>query len=416
MNEKINDNEKKVKILIENYNRKTRTNELGKQEVVFLTLDELKSLLHEINEIPITKNYFYEDFEDYYPNIVQEYLIDPIKDALSLDRLEYLSTQIRIITKDFIIVRDGDDSFKYFKKSSKLMIFQEPYSPSRSFKLEEFTEFSFEFEKKRLLHIFIKYVIPFIFPTLLFLFLYFILVLYMGMYTYAQRSVNLFFIIFWIWLIFLTFINLIYSINLRFEKQEVDYTTPLLNQFKPYNLSKFITFVISCLGTIYLFIYYIVILGILIGIASYDEILELVSPIFELWDLLSSFQQLLIFILIIFIVTMLIIGFWDDIREFFEDATFFKVIGYFFYSTLILPFQIGYIEYKVSKKKKQHIVNYLSKYIQEENIDVNAKMHYLQLLMEVNKTPIVSVDLFSKLIAVFTFMLSVIPPFLNQFL
>ena len=80
------------------------------------------------------------------------------------------------------------------------------------------------------------------------------------------------------------------------------------------------------------------------------------------------------------------------------------------------PFHIIYIYYKFNKEKKIYILHNLNIHLQEEDLKPEIKNYYFQLMLEIGKIPIIRIDLFSKLIALLTFLISTIPPFINQFL
>jgi len=142
--------EKKIKVLIENYNRNNNELELGKQEIVILNLNELKELLQEIppsNETLNGDSIYVPDWDIETDNPFSKKFLDIFDETEEIEDYNFFA---RIITKEFIIWRENDDTYKYIKKYDKWFILKIPFYRKDSFKLEEFTEFVTKFIKKNI--------------------------------------------------------------------------------------------------------------------------------------------------------------------------------------------------------------------------------------------------------------------------
>lgn len=387
--------EEKIKVLIENYNRNNNELELGKQEIVILNLNELKELLQEIPPSYETLNgdSIYEpDWDIETDNPITGKFLDIFDET---EKIEDYNFYARIITKEFIIWRENDDTYNYIKKYDKWFILKIPFYRKDSFKLEEFTEFVTKLKEKKYLKKLTNLIVPFIFPSLLLA--YFIWALFFFINTY---SFNIFFMIFWCWLLILAFINLSYSLRFHYKKEKIEYYTPLLRQFKSYDISRFIILVVLCFGVIYLTLFFL-------SLGYTSEVVE----VLELTE--EQMVELGYGSLATFIISIMV---WRAVVASEKIQDFLEAIARPIYYLVIAPFHIVYIYYKFIREKKIFIIHNLNSHLQEEDLDWDEKNYYLQLLIEFNKTPIIIVDNFSKLVAILTFLLSTVPAFINLYL
>jgi len=272
-----------------------------------------------------------------------------------------------------------------------VVYFKIPFHHKDYFILKDFKKFVTKQEEKRSYVKLLNFIIPFLLPSLLLFLLFLAFNYYINQY-----GSNLFFIIFWFWLIFLALVNLSYSLSFHYKKGKIEYYTPLLSHFKSYNLSGFIILLVLVIGLIYFGIIFLV-----LGFSGVDFVgLIFVGPIPEYVDIFG-------FIIpgewIIIGVTLAIVGFFIYLL--------IQILGRG-YPVIIAPFQIVYVYHKFNKAKKLYILHYLNKYLQQENLDWKEKNYYLQLIIEIDKIPITTIDFFTKLIALLTFLISIVPPYL----
>lgn len=381
--------EEKFEVLIENYNRDTKKYELGKQEKTTLNLKKLEELLRILPTKYSTSPYV--DLDDPYSDVfIENGITEKVVELLGESEEIYdYGFHARVITKDFIIWRIDSDKCECLKSYYKWFILKIPFFRKDEFKIEDLAEFFAKQEKKKSLITLINFIVPFVFPSIL-LFLFFLVFNY---YIY-KYGFNLYFMIVWLWLVFLAIINLFYSLVFHFKKSKIEYYTPLLSQFKPYNLSNFIILLVLCSSIIYF--------GILFLIFGYtgDES-GLPEPFPETVNLIFGItvsRELAIIIAIICFVGLMI-----------YLLIALKRIAF---PLITASFQIVYIYNKFNKAKKLYILHYLNRYLQEEDIKWSEKNYYLQLIIEIDKIAINNTGFFTKLVAIFTFLISIIPPFL----
>lgn len=391
MSERSKQKERKIKVLVENYNRKTKESEIGRLEKLHLTPDELKDILLEIpTKSEVSDNFgFYDPYTD--SNIIENPIVDKFLDFFDdTEEIEDHGFHTKIITNDFVISKKGDNSYECLKKYSKLYFLKIPLYRKETVSLDEFPEL----EKKKKFYILINIFLPFIFPSLFLFYFIWALLFYIDKF-----DVNIFFLLLWGWFFSLAIINLLYSLIFHYKKEKMEYYNPLLRMFKPYDLSKFIILIVLCVGVIYLGLFFLI-LGYTEVVVVVEQV-ELTQEQQELIPTISGITLLIIIILIYF-------------REKISD--FLNKIFIALFWLISAPFHIIYIYYKFNKEKKDYILHNLNIHLQEEDLKPEIKNYYFQLMLEIGKIPIIRIDLFSKLITLLTFLISTIPPFINQFL
>lgn len=388
---------KKNKVLIENYNRRRKELEIGALEKTRLTSDEIESLLMKIpSKSEISRAYdFYDPYKD--ANIIENPIVEKFLEFFDdTEEIEDYGFHPKVITKDFVISRLNNDSFEYLKKNFKLYFLKIPLFRKDRFKLGNYPELG----KRKYLIILLNVLLPFLFPGLFITFF-----LWSFFYYVELNGFNLFFMLIWGWFFLLAVINLWNSIKFHYTNERIEYYNPLLRMFKPYDLSKFIILAVLSVGVLYIsFVFLIFNLAAL-------ETTSTELPEIDPGATIEFFSRDWIFILIGIIGVVII---WHYIEEYVTESL--RKIGAYLLYSIIAPFQIVYIYYKFNKTKKRYILHNLHKHIAEGNIAPEARNYYLHMMFEIDKTPIVRVDLFTKLVTGLTFLFSTIPPFISQFL
>lgn len=402
--------EKKFKVLVENYNTKDGKFKLGRYEILNVNRQELKDLIQNI-QIKEEEPDKLERFEPQYDIDTKNYFVEKYLEFFKNEEIDD-SLKIRVITKNFIIKKFDEEKFEYSHRSIKFLILKMPlYTQTKleSFENYEDSKFFRKLGKTFFLKAIIKFILPTIVPCLFLAFLFWTFYLYFNLYGF-----NYVFMLFWGWLIILAFCNLYYSIDFHYRKEKIDYYTPIVSNFKPVDLSGFIILIVLFLGVIYFIIFFLV--------AGFSpETFEIEPSTIELFleELLSAIISativfpvigLILNIIGLILIIITIVKFlrnrrWEDYAEFFK--------GLFYLITA--PFWFVYIRYMFNREKKFYFLHYLGKYIQEKkDISWSFKNHCLNLMLEIEKTPVISVNLFSKLMALLTFILSIVPPFISQ--
>jgi len=387
MKEQTKLKERKIKVLVENYNRESKESEIGKLEKLRLTRDELEEILSEIpTKSEVSDNLgFYDPYVD--ANKIENPIVDKFLDFFDdTEEIEDYGFHPRIITNDFIISKERANSYECLKKYSKLYFLKIPLYRKESISLDEFPEL----EKKRFFNILTNIFLPFIFPGLFLFYFIWALLFYIDKF-----DVNIFFLLLWGWFFSLAIINLLYSLIFHYKKEKMEYYNPLLRMFKPYDLSKFIILIVLCVGVIYLGLFFLI-LGYTPAEVEVEQV-ELTQEQQELIPIISGITLLIVIILIYFS---------EKISE------LLLVIIKALFWLISAPFHIIYIYYKFNKEKKIYILHNLNIHLQEEDLKPEIKNYYFQLMLEIGKIPIIRIDLFSKLIALLTFLISTIPPFM----
>ncbi len=416
----------RFKVLIENYDLNADDYKLGKQEIVDINTDDVKKLLQ--------SSKFREKYEDKDPelrffspeNTLSYYRYRPDFDnpILSLyirlfmhERIEDYGFHSHIETEKLIISKIDKETCEFIDKSRKMFLFIQ-YYPRSKFSLN-FKPNIQEWGKISFTKIFFKFFTPFLFFGLLLTYL-----IWTFNYFNNQFNYNIYFLIFWVWLVILLIINLYYAVRFRFKKEKLNYRTPILSDFKPFNLSRFLNLIIIIFAVIYLtfvfiFTEFFPIILIAIRNTTYSiseflgqffvqVFLDLVSMIGLEWVLLVV---VVVVIILIYIINRIINS--EDVRD-----AFWSVVGFilkWLYFLISFPFYIAFIQFKFNKEKKKYILHNLIKIYQEEK-NPNKKNYYLNLIFGIEELPSVTIDIFTKLIAFLTFLVSIIPPLINLYI
>ena len=322
-----------IEILIENYSTKLKKYILGKQEIVILSFEEFKTLLEDIHdesrleEFPI-KIAVIVDLED-------EYEIKPLKSPGLYE----------IQSKRYI------NQWYPIKKVATIYEIKDFWSKGEGFKLK--------FRQK--LNAYLKISTSFYFSIVA-------LFAYSFLYIINIEYLNLYFMIFWTWLIFLAIADIFTSIlRLRWsEKEDLLYFTPIVGYHQPYNLSRFFLRVTISTSAF-----------ILIGIAF-------IVP--ELRTQFLNLSPLVRYLLPVLTLILILVSIYSE--------------------------SFKYAEYR---KKSNKNLRALTNFIHSEYPNENSKQFYLQFLIEVKNKPNIKIGYFSKFVASLTFIMATLPVITGAF-
>lgn len=411
----------KVAILIENFNTKTNKHEIGKQEIQQANLSEIKEILLKDKftqkYTSLSDNLDIDDIMPETENPAYKWFLDTFYE----DKIEDLGFHARIITENFIITKFSKNLFEYMDKTQKMFILRPLYS-REEFSLDEKNDFPKKIFKPPIYKKLLKVIVPFILPSLFLYFLFWALLFYTEHYGF-----DLIFTIFWSWLVILAFFNIFYSLRFHFKKEKIQFHIPFLNQVKPYDLSRFNILIVLILGVIYLSLYFLF-------MEVVPKVIRFILRTLQLWgegisigfDWLSTEEGLAtigtILPAILFVCAMG--GCTEKLGPLGRAIKWIlKILGWGIYYiskgiyyTVTVPFQLAYLQFKLKREKKIHLIHLLNKHIQEGDHNWDVRDYYLQLIFEVEKVPLVKVDALTKLLAFLTFLLSTIPPFLTLYL
>ncbi len=312
-----------IQVLIVNYNKKAKNYELGRQEILEMSLDEFKKLIQEIPES--TK--YHEQF------------------------------QPRIITEDYIFIKEREDTFQYKYNYKKWLFIIEGKWKFKQFKIEELQNGFMNWEKERKSLRFTSRAKALLNRyMLLFTMLMFLIILITEFPSfYAKFGNNIYFWVLYLWIFGLTLYIII--INFKsggkrsFQKIPLKYSLPIVNIFETTDISSISVWIFDMLGTTVLFI--------------------------------TLFPEYLSDFLVLIVVAILIVLFF-----------------------MILVVQ----EYMSVKKIKLSSIQFLHDFLQrEESLTGESKQYYLQLILELEKKPIFKLNTLSKSLVVLTIIISLIP-------
>lgn len=413
-------NKEKFTILIENYNTKTKEYEIGKQELLRINSSNIKQLLLN-NAFPIKSSSFMDN--PYNRSIMPEtdnVVFQWILDAFFDERIEDIGFHARIVSEDFIITKKNENQFEYLDRTQKMFLIR-PFYSRDTFILDEKNNIPNKIFKPPFYKKIFKFIVPFILPSLFLLFLLWAFAFYVELYGF-----DLIFTIFWSWLVILVLFNVSFSLRFNFKKESTGFQLPFLNQIKPYNLSRFNILVVLILGVIYLSLFFlfmegvprIAILALEISQFLSDLVINSLEAVFAV-EVTTAIASILpaIIVICLFQVSSEDSLFKRIVKWFFRNLgiAIYKISKAIFY-LVSAPFQLVLLQYRVNKEKKTYLIHLLNKLIQEETHGWNVKDYYLQIALELEKIPLISVDTFTKLLALLTFLLSTIPPFLTLYL
>lgn len=196
--------EEKIQVLIEHFDRSSREYELGKQEVVSLSLDELETLL---NEIPISER-------------------NQISPA-------------RVITKEIIIVRIEENLCSYkFNYQGRFELWSKIFSRrDHTFNIDEFAR-NFENLKKEIDRKIRQKKRSNVLDVICFNLISFLIIPYIIISIMKFMATNIYSALLLIWALTIIVINLCYSLfHITHQIRPVEYSFPIKGDFETVDVS-----------------------------------------------------------------------------------------------------------------------------------------------------------------------------------
>lgn len=345
----------KIQVMIENYNTTAKKYDFGNQEIADLSVDKIVEILQELP--------FAEDF-------------NPLS--------------ARILINRFYFIRKENDKYYCYKKSIDLPEKEKSVEIDIPTFKGDIPDFKFLFWEESIWRVILTYLNKILIWDLM------LVLIPIGLLFAEYTYLNFFFMAFFIWLLLIASYNFIYvyvrrkkyiieffSEDLISEEKKkqifkIKYYTPIISDIRALNLSRIITISLVLYGSLATQLLALIIFNY--------------APVYY-WPF--TFIEIPISINVSFILLIIYIG----ILTVWLFITFVKYIKF----------------YIRAKKKRKSTIEHLNQYLQSKDLDWGEKHFCLQLILEIEKKPIVSLGLFTKLLTVLTFTLSIIPTIVAYF-